>query len=171
MEEQDINLPPDDSDDEKNPIETHTSTTFDVSSEAAEALRRFNAEKANKNKSDYHYPVIDGDKVTVKIEVKGATTPLLLTVTDDAVIGRRDPTSHSSPELDLTPYGGYQMGISRRHAVLRLADNHLEVIDLGSRNGTFLDGIRLKAHQPTRLHDSSELRLGKIVLMLKIHQA
>ena len=137
--------------------------TYDLTDDVQEALARMNAEDMIPT-TDIK---IDADELTLKVEIRGASTPLLLTITgDDTVLGRRDPSSQVTPELDLTPYGGYQMGISRRHAILRLKDKHLEVIDLGSRNGSYLNGNRLVAHQEKQVSNGSELRLGKIVMRL-----
>ncbi len=137
--------------------------TYDLTDDVQKALAQVNNQQmlpTTKGK-------IGADELTVKVEIHGASTPLLLTITEDgAVLGRRDPSSQVIPELDLAPYGGYQMGISRRHAILRLNNKYLEVIDLGSRNGSYLNGSRLVAHREKRVSDGSELRLGKIVMLL-----
>jgi pSer/pThr/pTyr-binding forkhead associated (FHA) protein len=58
------------------------------------------------------------------------------------------------------------MGVSRRHAAIRLQDKQLHVSDLGSSNGTFLNGTRLNAHRPYQIKDGDEVRLGQMVLRL-----
>ena len=113
--------------------------------------------------------VVHGD-VMLRIEVEGGMTPLLLPLIDEAVIGRHDPSSHTSPELDLTPYGAYQLGISRRHASIERRDNIPVLVDLGSRNGTFLNGHRLNANQVVPLQQGDEVRLGKIVMKIFIEE-
>lgn len=47
--------------------------------------------------------------------------------------------------------------VSRRHAEVRLEDGAWWVVDLGSANGTFLDGRRIER---ARLAEAAELRLG-----------
>ena len=113
--------------------------------------------------------VVYGD-VMLRIEVEGGITPLLLPLIDEAVIGRHDPSSHTSPELDLTPYGAYQLGISRRHASIERRNNIPVLVDLGSRNGTFLNGHRLKANQVVPLQQGDEIRLGKIAMKIFIEE-
>jgi pSer/pThr/pTyr-binding forkhead associated (FHA) protein len=58
------------------------------------------------------------------------------------------------------------MGVSRRHASLALENNKLNLWDLGSSNGTFINGTRLTPHQPSPLRDGDEVRLGQMVLRL-----
>jgi serine phosphatase RsbU (regulator of sigma subunit) len=48
--------------------------------------------------------------------------------------------------------------VSRRHCQIVLANDHAEVADLGSTNGTFVDGVRLVA--PMLLEDGARLRVG-----------
>ncbi len=136
-------------------------TTYDVSEEAKAALERFEREQR-----DGGTPQRIANSVKLRIELKGVATPMALTVKDDLTIGRRDPTKDTSPGLDLTPHGAYQMGISRNHAILRITDEILHVVDLGSRNGTYLNGRKVNSESPAPLRDGDELRLGKIVMRI-----
>jgi pSer/pThr/pTyr-binding forkhead associated (FHA) protein len=54
--------------------------------------------------------------------------------------------------------------LSRHHVLVRPIGYSLEVIDLGSANGTFVNGTRVRA--PTRLRDGDVLRIGQISLKL-----
>jgi pSer/pThr/pTyr-binding forkhead associated (FHA) protein len=138
------------------------STTEDVRFEAKEALDRYYADQAE-NASGV---LMRGDNIVLRMQIEGYDTPLLLRLAGDTIIGRRDPTTGIIPDLDLTPYSGYQMGISRRHVTVRIRNKQVEVVDLGSRNGTHLNGHRLEPQQPVPLRDGDEMRLGKIVLRL-----
>jgi pSer/pThr/pTyr-binding forkhead associated (FHA) protein len=40
----------------------------------------------------------------------------------------------------------------------------LELFDLGSSNGTFLNGVRLTAHKAYVIHDGDEIRFGQMAL-------
>lgn len=50
--------------------------------------------------------------------------------------------------------------VSGEHAVLCWVEDHWEAHDLGSRNGTFLDGVRLETGTRTRLSQGAILELG-----------
>ena len=103
---------------------------------------------------------------TLRLEIEGSTEPIYLGLNHrEIVLGRRDPATGALPDVDLTPFAGYRMGVSRRHSQVRHSEEgHLDVFDLGSSNGTFLNGRRLEAHYPYRLHDGDKLALGQIVI-------
>ncbi|MCF6278627.1 MAG: FHA domain-containing protein, partial [Anaerolineales bacterium] len=67
---------------------------------------------------------------------------------------------------DLTKYRAYECGVSRLHAVLRKKKHKLFVMDLGSSNGTFLNGKRLEANQEYALRNGAVLSLGKLKIQV-----
>jgi hypothetical protein len=100
----------------------------------------------------------------LKVEITGAE-PILLKTKPEIVFGRRDPATGAMPDVDLTPFAGYRMGVSRRHAAVRRSgDTALELWDLGSSNGTFVNGVRLPPHKAHRLRDGDELKLGQMTM-------
>lgn len=52
--------------------------------------------------------------------------------------------------------------ISRRHAQVRVRDGAVTVVDLGSQNGTAVNGMKVKAETP--LKDGDEVRFGQVLL-------
>ncbi len=104
------------------------------------------------------------DDMVLRVEIEGGTTPMLVYPKQEIIIGRRDPNSGGMPDVDLTSYAGYRMGVSRRHSAIRMQEKRLYVSDLGSSNGTFLNGTRLSAHRPYQIRDGDEIRLGQMVL-------
>lgn len=55
--------------------------------------------------------------------------------------------------------------VSRRHAVLRLKNNEILVSDLGSRNGTSVDGKRIEPNVLSPVGATSVVRIGDAVLV------
>jgi len=55
--------------------------------------------------------------------------------------------------------------ISRRHAVIRPGDGGIEIEDLGSTNGTYVNGVRIMGS--TRLAGGDTVKLGKSVLRVE----
>jgi len=82
----------------------------------------------------------------------------------EVVIGRKDPLSGAFPDVDLTPYGGEEGGVSRRHARLFVHGTRTFIEDLGSTNGTWVDRSRLVPGEPCPLDDGDEVRLGRVEL-------
>jgi DNA-binding winged helix-turn-helix (wHTH) protein len=60
-------------------------------------------------------------------------------------------------------------GVSRRHAVIRIAGDQATLEDLGSKNGTFIEDQRLDA--PRLLADGDVIRIGSVALTFKALQA
>ncbi|HEX4441728.1 MAG TPA: FHA domain-containing protein [Thermoanaerobaculia bacterium] len=57
--------------------------------------------------------------------------------------------------------------VSRRHARVMVASGLATLEDLGSKNGTFVNGIRLAS--PIALRDGDELRIGNVPMTLKVY--
>ncbi|MBL9099517.1 MAG: sigma 54-interacting transcriptional regulator [Myxococcales bacterium] len=73
----------------------------------------------------------------------------------------RPLTLGRTPESDVVLEDGK---ISRRHVTVRFAHGAFHVADLASRNGTFLDGLRVDGEAPPA--PSGVLRLGQVVALL-----
>ena len=106
------------------------------------------------------------DDMVLRIEIEGGATPMLVYPKQEIILGRRDPNTGTLPDVDMTAYSGYRMGVSRTHASMRLQDKQLNLSDRGSSNGTFLNGTRLVAHRPYPVKDGDEIRLGQMVLKI-----
>lgn len=89
-----------------------------------------------------------------------------LTVKDEIQIGRADPSASFAPALDLTQDDGARKGVSRRHAAIRAYKQGLALIDLGSTNGTLLNGNRLVPERPYPIRSGDEIRFGDLLIHL-----
>jgi hypothetical protein len=97
----------------------------------------------------------------VLLELTGEVHGMLpFEIASDVVLGRGCDES-DAPDLDLTVLDALDLGVSRRHAMLRPTAQHLFLIDLGSTNGTFVNGLHIlgKAHP---LAKGDHLSLGKL---------
>jgi pSer/pThr/pTyr-binding forkhead associated (FHA) protein len=74
-----------------------------------------------------------------------------------------DTSSTQRPDFDLTPFGALENGVSRMHATIERSEDTLTIMDMGSANGTHLNGQKLVPNQPRILRDGDEIRLGKLV--------
>lgn len=78
------------------------------------------------------------------------------------VIGRNDPPN-IKVDIDLTDCDSTPPAVSRRHAEISWVEGNLQIVDLGSRNGTFVDGKKLSPLTPDNPHDSVSLNPGSKV--------
>lgn len=97
------------------------------------------------------------------LNIRGVDTPLMLQFKDELLLGRKEIGETGPFVLDLTPFGGDEKGVSRTHAALRRLKNTLFLVDMGSSNGTFVNGQRLVSEQPNMLIEGDEIRLGNLV--------
>jgi pSer/pThr/pTyr-binding forkhead associated (FHA) protein len=79
--------------------------------------------------------------------VSGPLAGQTIDVEDEVVIGR-EGTDLTIDDQD----------VSRRHAAIRPSEGRLQVEDLGSTNGTFVDGNRIE--EPTLIGGGAEIQLG-----------
>jgi hypothetical protein len=101
----------------------------------------------------------------LQILPSGACLPL--TVAAPVTLGRTGPREVAEPDFtDLTPYNAHQHGVSRAHCLLRRRDRCLLVTDLGSTNGTYLNGELLLPHRDYVLADGDHLVLGSLHLIV-----
>ena len=85
----------------------------------------------------------------------------------DALLGRYDSVTGMTPEIDLTNED-QSRNISRRHARLVIKDGKFFIAEeIGTMNGTFLNGQRLPNGVLTPLKDGDELVLCRLGLTFK----
>jgi hypothetical protein len=104
-----------------------------------------------------------GQDASIILHIRDVKEPVILQPAKRTILGRADNTSTQKPDLDLTPYGAVEKGVSRIHAAIYRNEDTLTLIDMGSANGTHLNGQRLVPEQPRILRDGDEIRLGKLV--------
>jgi hypothetical protein len=83
---------------------------------------------------------------------------------EELIMGRADPASDDKPDIDLTNFQAIEKGVSRRHAAIKRKSTILNVVDLKSPNGTYLNGKKLFPNQARLVRDGDEIRLGNLVL-------
>jgi hypothetical protein len=96
-------------------------------------------------------------------------TTVGIEVRDRIVLGRGDPAANYYPDLDLSPYGGQEGGVSRRHAAIIQDEENksLYLEDLDSTNGTRINGFTLEPRRRYRLRDGDELEIGHVQMILR----
>jgi pSer/pThr/pTyr-binding forkhead associated (FHA) protein len=105
--------------------------------------------------------------LTARLLVEADNQEFDLSGKDIVVIGREDAVSNIYPDVDLTPHGGEEGGVSRMHARIFVENGQYMLEDENSTNFTFLNRQKLTPKTPTALHDDDEIRLGRVLLRFK----
>jgi hypothetical protein len=93
---------------------------------------------------------------------------LPLTDCTEFTLGRSVEGQPIVPDVDLSPYNAYANGVSRLHAAIKLVKNQAVIVDLGSSNGTYLNGVRLSPHIETLVAHGDLIYLGKLKMQVLI---
>ena len=120
--------------------------------------------KSPKIKTDLLIP--DGG---IAVFLLDTSNPIAVYAIDEFVLGR---ASEGSLEeiVDLTPYGAFSSGVSRRHAMVRRKKTGYEIIDLDSTNGTWVNEKRLTPTKAYGLQNGATIRLGQLRLQVLIRE-
>jgi CRP-like cAMP-binding protein len=87
---------------------------------------------------------------------------LFLSSEDDTTVGRIDPVTGIRPDIDLAPLDN-QRSVSRRHAKITQSEGGFFVVEeIGTMNGTFVNGTRIQTGQPAAIKDGDRLRFGLV---------
>jgi len=90
---------------------------------------------------------------------------------NEALIGRFDSVTGMRPDVDLSNED-QSRNISRRHARLLIKDNQFFIAEeIGTMNGTYLNGKKLANGVLTPIHDGDELTLCRLALTFRTPQS
>lgn len=93
------------------------------------------------------------------------------TMSVDAVnVGRSDVAQNWHPELDVIPYAGGapDLGVSRHQALIQRNGSSFTIVDVGSTNGTFVNGRALEYNTSVDLHDGDSVAFGAFSTKISI---
>ncbi len=115
-----------------------------------------------------HFPNDDDGSIYLQVLTNGKVLPL--TGREEYTIGRVHDGQPIIPDIDLNPYGGFEEGVSRLHVSIQAIDKNFTVIDLGSINGTSINGKKIPQHVPHPLAHGDILTLGKMKMKVIIRK-
>jgi pSer/pThr/pTyr-binding forkhead associated (FHA) protein len=105
------------------------------------------------------------DENPLLMMLPGQTTPLTFINQESIILGRFDPSTGLAPTVDLIPYFGKSLGVSRRHAEIFLSDGFYYLRDLDSANGTWLNNKSVTS-QAQPLKSGDQIRLGELLIVV-----
>ncbi len=105
----------------------------------------------------------------VAIHILGGETMIYIPGNEEVTLGRFTKGQTIIPDIDLSPYQAYEAGVSRLHANIDLKSHEITIKDLGSANGTRLNGVRIPPHKEYPINHGDVLTLGrlKVQVLLK----
>ena len=137
---------------------------------------------------DVLIPVITDERVTEELKKKASrpelATPvyswlslhfvgmgkiLPLAARNEFILGRLTDDSPIIPDVDLTPFQAGAAGVSRLHAMVKREANKAMVRDLGSSNGTYLNGQRIDPDVEVALRHQDIIGLGALQIQILLH--
>lgn len=112
-----------------------------------------------------HHGFLEDDHIALYIEP--VQKPVILHVPNELVLGRAvQGNPPGQPRLCLAPYGGLDAGVSRLHALIRRTKRQMEIVDLGSTNGTLVNSTRLTPYVSRPFHSGDQIRLARLWLTI-----
>ena len=95
---------------------------------------------------------------------------LHLTGQNEFTLGRVADGQPILPDVDLSPYEAYAQGVSRLHAALKMNNQRVFITDLGSSNGTRVNGQKIQPNVDFPLNHGDVIALGKFKIQVLIRK-
>jgi hypothetical protein len=105
-------------------------------------------------------------EASISIQLVESGQILPLADRNEFSLGRVAEGQPITPDIDLTPYKAYENGVSRLHALLKLTKDQVSILDLGSSNGTHVNGNRLVPSVECPLKHGDMIHLGKLKIQI-----
>lgn len=113
---------------------------------------------------------VEGENAWANLHLLDTGQVLPLSSRNEFTMGRISEGQPIMPDIDLSPYQAYAAGVSRLHAVIRRNGDVVVFMDLGSANGTFINGNRLTPNTEQSLNHGDILALGKMRIQVLIEK-
>ncbi len=113
-------------------------------------------------------PANTGVGLSLKMVSSGQVIPLA--GQNEFTLGRITDGQPILPDIDLSPYEGYAEGVSRLHAAIRITERGVMIVDLGSSNGTRINGQKIVPNVNYPLKDGDIIALGRIKMQITIRR-
>lgn len=106
----------------------------------------------------------------ISLHFMGSGKILPLASRNEFILGRLTKDSLILPDVDLSPYRASDSGVSRLHAMVKREANKVTVIDLGSSNGTYINGRRIQPDVNVALSHEDIVSLGTLQIQVLLHE-
>ncbi len=114
------------------------------------------------------YQSFDGQDAWGSIHLLDTGQVLPLTSRNEFTLGRISEGQPIMPDIDLSPYQAYAGGVSRLHAIIKREGDRILFLDLGSANGSYINGKRLQPNAEQYINHGDIVALGKLKMQILI---
>jgi hypothetical protein len=131
---------------------------------------RFVPEDLTYHPVPYNYASIKDPKrwrIRLKFAAPAPTITVGLDIYEDVILGRGSK-AENSPDVDLTNLNASNLGVSRRHAMLRPTVNQLFLIDRQSTNGSFVNTIPIGKGMAQSLKTGDTVSLAGLTFEVEV---
>jgi hypothetical protein len=141
----------------------HCKTAFPVGKHTQVLSETIQPERLHK---PFMGTAVSGEQNPITFEIAGQ--PINVPVAEVVTVGRLNQiTASMLPNVNLDPYRAFENGVSRIHMKIVRKSILIYAVDMGSSNGTFLNGAKLTPHRERLLRSGDELQLGNLKLKVK----
>ena len=107
-----------------------------------------------------------GSKAWANLHMLETGHVLPLATRGEFTLGRVSEGQPIVPDIDLSAYEAHASGVSRLHAIIKHDGTQIMLMDLGSANGTYVNGRRLAANVEQSLQHGDVVALGKLKMQV-----
>lgn len=107
--------------------------------------------------------------MTIALRIVDSDEIIHLGGRSEVTLGRIVEGQPILPDIDLSPYEAYAHGVSRLHAAIKVTPQRVTIMDLGSSNGTRVNGQKIVPHVEYPLKNHDVVALGKLKIQVIIH--
>lgn len=122
------------------------------------------------DKNDKYQP-FDGKDAWGSLHLLDTGQVIPLSIKNEFTLGRISEGQPIMPDIDLSQYQAYAAGVSRLHAIIKRDNTRMIFMDLGSANGSFINGKRLSPNEEQLLNHGDIVALGKLKIQVLLKNA
>lgn len=111
-----------------------------------------------------------GNDTLVSLHLIESGMILHLSGQTEYTLGRTAEGQPILPDVDLSPYEGFSQGVSRLHAAIKFNNQRVFITDLGSSNGTRVNGQKIMPNVDYPLNHGDVVALGKFKIQILIRK-
>ncbi len=115
-------------------------------------------------------PPMPYPEARVALHILGSATFVPLPDEEEVILGRAIEGQSMVPDINLEPYRAFDYGVSRIHAAIRMLPSQVTISDLGSGNGTRVNGAKIEPHTPHPIKNGDLVNLGKLKIQIIIQE-